>query len=567
MSEVIVDTLTGEFKLLRADLLHDAGTSINPAIDIGQVEGGFIQGMGWLTTEELWWDEEGALMTHAPSTYKIPAVNDCPADFRAQLFANRNVEDTVLRSKAVGEPPLLLAFSVFFAIRDAIASVGGYRVNPPLDAPATGEAILRAVDAVRTDGEPPRSLCAAAPHPAPRDQPSAVLRPSASCSLPAEGSTAPFGRPSGRRASRAAAMTDWIDVLAAHCAKGAPAVLVTVVAAKGSAPRPPGTRMVVAAERIDGTIGGGHLEWKAIDLARGLLGSDGGSALHRFPLGASLGQCCGGAVQLLFEPVRGNPSWLAALAQARGDGEDCALITAVRGGADGGRLVVAATRVSGTLGAPSRDERAVALARSALALREAPRLVRLDGAAAGERVEHFIDVVRQPDFRIVLFGAGHVGRALVGVLAALPCRITWVDTRDDAFPSAVPAGVRCIGTDAPEAEVAAAPAGAYYLVMTHSHALDEQLAEAILGRADRAYFGLIGSVSKRRQFERRLEARGVARADLAAMRCPIGIAGIAGKEPEVIAIAVAAELLQVRSGAAAAHIVPHAQPAAHRGAR
>jgi xanthine dehydrogenase large subunit len=149
VSEVIVDTLTGEWKLLRTDLLHDAGTSINPAIDIGQVEGAFIQGMGWLTTEELWWNDKGALMTHAPSTYKIPAVNDCPADFRTALYRNSNVEDTIFRSKAVGEPPLLLPFSVFFAIRDAVASLGGYRINPPLIAPASGEAILRAADAVR----------------------------------------------------------------------------------------------------------------------------------------------------------------------------------------------------------------------------------------------------------------------------------------------------------------------------------------------------------------------------------------------------------------------------------
>jgi xanthine dehydrogenase large subunit len=153
VSEVVVDTLTGESRLLRADLLHDAGNPINPAIDIGQIEGGYIQGVGWLTTEQLWWNGDGVLMTHSPSTYKIPAVNDCPADFRTRLYANGNVEDTVLRSKAVGEPPLLLAFSVFFAIRDAIASVAGYRFNPPLDAPATGEAILDAVDAVRAMAE------------------------------------------------------------------------------------------------------------------------------------------------------------------------------------------------------------------------------------------------------------------------------------------------------------------------------------------------------------------------------------------------------------------------------
>jgi xanthine dehydrogenase large subunit len=149
VSEVVVDTLTGEWKLLRADLLYDAGNSLNPAIDIGQVEGAFIQGMGWLTTEELWWNPGGKLMTHAPSTYKIPAVSDCPEDFRVRLFENRNVEDSIHRSKAVGEPPLLLPFSVFFAIRDAISSIGGHKVNPPLNAPATAEEILKAVAAVQ----------------------------------------------------------------------------------------------------------------------------------------------------------------------------------------------------------------------------------------------------------------------------------------------------------------------------------------------------------------------------------------------------------------------------------
>jgi xanthine dehydrogenase large subunit len=148
VSEVVVDTLTGEWKLLRADALYDAGRSLNPAIDIGQVEGAFIQGMGWLTTEQLWWNAAGKLMTHAPSTYKIPGISDCPEDFRVKLFDNGNVEDSIHRSKAVGEPPLLLPFSVFFAIRDAISAVGGHRVNPPLNAPATSEEILRAVSAV-----------------------------------------------------------------------------------------------------------------------------------------------------------------------------------------------------------------------------------------------------------------------------------------------------------------------------------------------------------------------------------------------------------------------------------
>jgi xanthine dehydrogenase large subunit len=148
VAEVVVDILTGEWKLVRADVLYDAGRSLNPAIDLGQVEGAFIQGMGWLTTEELWWNPGGKLMTHAPSTYKIPAVSDCPEDFRVKLFDNANVSDSIHRSKAVGEPPLLLPFSVFFAIRDAVSAVGGHKVNPPLNAPATGEEILKSIAAV-----------------------------------------------------------------------------------------------------------------------------------------------------------------------------------------------------------------------------------------------------------------------------------------------------------------------------------------------------------------------------------------------------------------------------------
>ncbi len=149
VSEVVVDTLTGEWKLLRADLLHDAGRSLNPAIDIGQIEGAFIQGMGWLTCEELvWHPKSGALLTHAPSTYKIPTANDAPAIFNTALFENQNAEDSIHRSKAVGEPPLLLPFSVFFAIRDAVSAAGAHRIDPPLSAPATPEAILRAVNGV-----------------------------------------------------------------------------------------------------------------------------------------------------------------------------------------------------------------------------------------------------------------------------------------------------------------------------------------------------------------------------------------------------------------------------------
>ena len=149
IAEVAIDTLTGESRLLRVDILHDVGRSLNPAIDRGQVEGGFLQGTGWLTSEDLWWDAKGVLGTHAPSTYKIPTSRDWPAAAHVRLLENAaNVEDTIFRSKAVGEPPLMLAMSVFHALRDAVASCGPPRARVPLEAPATPEAILRAVEAI-----------------------------------------------------------------------------------------------------------------------------------------------------------------------------------------------------------------------------------------------------------------------------------------------------------------------------------------------------------------------------------------------------------------------------------
>jgi xanthine dehydrogenase large subunit len=149
-AEVAIDTLTGETRVLRAELLQDCGRSLNPAIDLGQIEGAFVQGMGWLTSEELWWDAQGRLRTHGPSTYKIPGSRDVPPVFRARILADTpNPEATVFRSKAVGEPPLMLAISVYLAIRDAVASLAGQRVAPQLDAPATPERVLAAVDAIR----------------------------------------------------------------------------------------------------------------------------------------------------------------------------------------------------------------------------------------------------------------------------------------------------------------------------------------------------------------------------------------------------------------------------------
>jgi xanthine dehydrogenase large subunit len=148
--EVLVDTLTGEYKMLRTDILHDVGASLNPAIDMGQVEGGFIQGMGWLTMEELVWNNKGKLMTNGPASYKIPAVADMPLDLRVKLVENRkNPEDTVFHSKAVGEPPFMLGIAAWCAIKDAVASVGDYKHQPKIDAPATPERVLWGCEQMR----------------------------------------------------------------------------------------------------------------------------------------------------------------------------------------------------------------------------------------------------------------------------------------------------------------------------------------------------------------------------------------------------------------------------------
>ena len=144
-----IDTLTGENRMLRVDILHDVGKSLNPAIDLGQIEGGFIQGAGWLTTEELWWDDEGHLRTYAPSTYKIPTLGDRPPDMRINIWApGENVEQTIHRSKAVGEPPLMLGISALMALSDAVAAAGDYAHYPRLNAPATPERVLAAVRGV-----------------------------------------------------------------------------------------------------------------------------------------------------------------------------------------------------------------------------------------------------------------------------------------------------------------------------------------------------------------------------------------------------------------------------------
>ena len=252
-------------------------------------------------------------------------------------------------------------------------------------------------------------------------------------------------------------------------------------------------------------------------------------------------------MNLLFEPVAAGATWVETLVALRKDGEEFVVVTPANGASYSGKLFVTAHGTHGTLGAAQCDAAAAAIASDMIAGHRHAQLASVPGAEGAAAVPCFFDPVLPADFNVVLFGAGHVGRALINILGGVPCAVTWVDSRDDAFPPEMPGNVEVVATDAPEAEVDAAAPGSYFLVMTHSHALDEQLSERILRRADFAYFGLIGSHAKRRQFEHRLAARGISADSLMAMTCPIGVDGIAGKEPGIIAVAVAAQLLQRRS--------------------
>lgn len=317
-------------------------------------------------------------------------------------------------------------------------------------------------------------------------------------------------------------MDDWI--LAARV----PAVLVTVAIVEGSGPREPGARMLVTAGQLAGTVGGGHLELRAIEIGRAMLAAGRARHFERFALGPSLGQCCGGVVHLAFELIEPQQ---AALLAARSN-EDSLRLVAFDGEPDSALFDAAGKQLAG---------------------QHAPVFARGPGAHVMQEQDGrrwLVAPVLAPRAQLVLFGAGHVGAAVVRAMAHLPCTITWVDEREDMFPPEVPGNVRIEATDAPEGLVASAPAGASYLVMTHSHALDQRLAEAILARPGVGWFGLIGSKTKRKQFEHRLRARGADPARIEAMACPIGLPGIASKEPAVIAASVSAQLLILWEAAA-----------------
>jgi len=352
-------------------------------------------------------------------------------------------------------------------------------------------------------------------------------------------------------------MTQWISDLANVLADSQRAVIVTVAHTAGSAPRESGAAMIVTTDTFHGSIGGGHLEFEAIRMARDALSNATAPPspwIVRFPLAARLGQCCGGVATLAFTAITpGAHAWLdAAIAYVR-TSTAFALVTCIGGVHDApSKLLVTLDDAHGSLGHVEIETAAIAAARTRLAAgHTGSGLIGLSDAGATTLL---IDVVRPDAFPVLVFGNGHVGRALIQVLGALPARVRWIDARESDFPSVVPANVEIVVTDAPEDEITEAPHGAFVVVLTHSHALDFALVETALARDDWRYLGLIGSRSKRAQFEKRLAARGMTPEVLARLVCPIGASrGIAilSKEPGAIAVAVAAELVAARDAAAA----------------
>jgi xanthine dehydrogenase accessory factor len=351
-------------------------------------------------------------------------------------------------------------------------------------------------------------------------------------------------------------VTKWISDLAGELAHGRCAVIVTIAHAAGSTPREAGATMVVGDDGFGGSIGGGHLEFEALKIARDALANPAtptSTWIVRFPLAAKLGQCCGGVATLAFTKIAAGPHmWLDAAMTCVRDSMPFALVTRVGGSQEApSRLLVTMNDAHGSLADGVLETSAIAMARAQLAggQRGAGLLV----SPAGSTTTMLIDIVGPDLFPVLIFGNGHVGRALVQVLGVLPAHVRWIDVRDTDFPPDVPANTEIVITDAPEDEIRHAPLGAFIVVMTHSHPLDFALIEAALKRDDWRYLGLIGSKAKRAQLERRLIARGMPASSLARVICPIGMRGgigIHGKEPGAIAIAVAAEMAAVREAAA-----------------
>jgi len=330
----------------------------------------------------------------------------------------------------------------------------------------------------------------------------------------------------------------WFTQALDFLSRGERCVLVTVAQVKGSAPRETGAKMLVWESGMAGSVGGGHLEFRAIAFAHRMLAAGDGRAaiIESFSLGPELNQCCGGQVSLLFEALDASAQlWVREWTKVADGREPCAVVVHRHGNATT-RMFVLAEELD-FFDFPEFLQRPIR------ALMAGSRAVHIINTAdddvyvvqpAGERRDH-----------VFLFGAGHVGQAIVRALAPLPFRITWIDSRSNAFPQDLPPQVGKIVSASPPSEVPEAPPGTLYLVMTHSHPLDLEICAQVLRRDDFGLLGLIGSETKRARFASRLRSIGVPPHKLGRLTCPIGIPGIGSKEPAAIAAAVAAQLLIV----------------------
>jgi xanthine dehydrogenase accessory factor len=331
----------------------------------------------------------------------------------------------------------------------------------------------------------------------------------------------------------------WLRLLAEEITRQGPLVRLTVIRADGSTPREIGATMLVGASGIEDTIGGGALEFEAIAHARRLLASGNGAMWQRewrdFALGPSLGQCCGGAVRLLFERfAEGEGRVLADLAPAA-DQPGAFLLRPVVSG------------IPPQVATPGEMAEAwpVSVTRT-LRARPAGETIRASLLIPGRKSEPdwWLEPLAAPAIPLILYGAGHVGRALASLLNGLPFRVTWVDTASTRFPLDVPTRIAIQATPDPAGLAETVPRGVFHIVMTYSHPLDLAICHAVLKRDDFGFLGLIGSQTKRARFLKRLREFGVPEERLARLTCPIGLPGIEGKQPAVIAVAIAAQLLE-----------------------
>jgi len=346
--------------------------------------------------------------------------------------------------------------------------------------------------------------------------------------------------------SRSAGNNDWLTTLASMAPSLNPCVLVTIVKTQGSAPREAGCKMLVLADRCVGTIGGGHLELKVIEQSREWLTDSGPSSkIVRLPLGPSLGQCCGGQVTVLFERLTPqNTPWLETVIKLHTDGSQAVMVSKLAGDDSTNvvdnsatKLVVTPHDSVGSLRDTGLDNAAIDTARSMLCETTLPTTRWQDNL--------LFDPLHTEQFQVMLFGAGHVGKALINIMQSLPCGISWIDSRAEMFANQSPApNVRIVISDDPADEIKSAPSNCYVIVMTHNHQLDLEICEHALQNSNIKFCGLIGSLTKRQRFLRRLAARGVSRDALQSLICPIGLPGVSDKHPALIAVSVVAQLLQ-----------------------